>query len=180
MSLTWAPRKETEPATWNEVVALDTVDVNPAGPRLPVCKARSPGWPLAGFWGSPTIPRPSERAPLGLGCNRQHAEHPLSFCESGTSVCARQGLPPDHPAMRSLGAEPLASSLGQLMPDTCCHNLKLGAVRASCVPPLGNESGSSLCVGSLPGASLTPVPPRPGSVSWPYGCECNSKLRAES
>lgn len=134
------------------MAALETVDVNPVGPRLPVCKACSPGQPLAGFWGSPTIPRPSERALLGLGCNRQHAEHPLSFCESGMSVCARQGLPPDHPAMKSLGAEPLVSSLGQLMSDMCCHNLKRGAVRASYALPLEDESGNSL----VGGVSLEP------------------------
>lgn len=80
---TWAPSKKTGPATWNEVAALETVDVNPAGPRLPVCKACSPGRPLAGFWGSPTIPRPDERASLGLGCRDNTLNTPFPSASLG-------------------------------------------------------------------------------------------------
>lgn len=63
------------------------------------------------------------------------------------------------------------------MSDTCCHNLKLGVLRAFCAPPLGDESGSS-CRGGSPWSLLYTCP----SAAWLcfLALQLQVQLQAES
>lgn len=67
--------------------------------------------------------------------------HLVSFREPEILECTGQGCLHEQPPEKTLGTESLMNPPLRQQLSTCCHNSSLEELSASCVTPLGEDSG---------------------------------------